>query len=557
MAKKRLLLFLVLLSQFFTTYSQDFNLIGIIDGHLVSIDSLTGQATIFQDLQGLSNVADLTYHDENKQYYSLMNTSNSPSLITIRLDGEYEEIGQLTINGNQIELAEALAYNSTDKKLYAGVSLNGGVSTNDFFSESIVEVDPATGECSLVTEISTNQTNADIDAMTFLGTDLYISDGAPPGANFLSIYKLDFQNLVSASNLTPEYESTYLPIRDFTVIGTSIYFTEERSLRRYRQTSRTVEFVGTTHNFGEFFNGESVVGLSKLMRCDAPEVDLGEDLSVCNGQTYLLDVSNSNATYTWQDGSNGPTFLVSESGTYSVTVENSCGLVRDSIRVDFDEFPMIDLGEDRALCNAGSIILGSDSTIAKYTWIDGSSNSTLEVNRSGIYWVELENSCGIVRDSIEIQFSSFPEIDLGEDLIICDSNSIELDVTIPNASYTWQDGSNLPTLEVQNSGTYWVEVENSCGIASDTIKLVFPKLNDVRVPNVFTPNGDGLNDFFIIDSRLQGSPLRVFQRTGVMVYESKSYQNNWAGSNLPSGVYFWVVTNECGTNYEGWVTILY
>ena len=132
-----------------------------------------------------------------------------------------------------------------------------------------------------------------------------------------------------------------------------------------------------------------------------------------------------------------------------------------------------------------------------------------------------------------------------------------MDATIPNGTYRWQDGSTSATLEARNSGTYWVEVENICGVVRDSVTLVFPELEGIEIPNVFTPNGDGINDYFEIDSKLLGSSLKVFQKTGRPVYESDNYQNDWEGGNLPSGVYFWFITNECGNDYKGWVTILY
>lgn len=232
-----------------------------------------------------------------------------------------------------------------------------------------------------------------------------------------------------------------------------------------------------------------------------------------------------------------------------------------TIPADCNSIPSVDLGEDQVNCNGSSVQLGvtdsSDLLNATYLWSNGSTNSSLSVSQSGIYWLEIQNSCGTARDSISVEFNSFPEIDLGDNRTVCDGNSIELDVTIPNGIYRWQDGSTNSTFEVQNSGSYWVEAENSCGIVQDTVELIFPEFDGIDIPNVFTPNGDGVNDYFVVDSRLLGFPLKVFQRTGRQVFDSKNYQNDWNGENLPSGVYYWLITNECGSKYKGWVTIIY
>lgn len=108
----------------------------------------------------------------------------------------------------------------------------------------------------------------------------------------------------------------------------------------------------------------------------------------------------------------------------------------------------------------------------------------------------------------------------------------------------------------------------------------------LKIPNIFTPNGDGINDYFIIDNDDSGSsdeeneeeerrsyeyesfnPLRdyyirtsltIFNRWGRIVYKSSDYNNDWDGGKLPDGVYFYVL--ECigeknNHRYQGSVRI--
>ncbi len=62
-------------------------------------------------------------------------------------------------------------------------------------------------------------------------------------------------------------------------------------------------------------------------------VDVGNDTTVCEGNTIILDASTPNATYLWQDNSTNPTFTVTQAGTYSVVVNNDCGTTEDSINI--------------------------------------------------------------------------------------------------------------------------------------------------------------------------------------------------------------------------------
>lgn len=82
---------------------------------------------------------------------------------------------------------------------------------------------------------------------------------------------------------------------------------------------------------------------------------------------------------------------------------------------------------------------------------------------------------------------------------------------------------------------------------SSTVRQQVIILEDIEVQNVFSPNGDNINDFFIVTSR--GSyplNLKIFTRTGVLVYENEGYTITWdgrtaSGQELNAGVYFYVL----------------
>ena len=91
----------------------------------------------------------------------------------------------------------------------------------------------------------------------------------------------------------------------------------------------------------------------------------------------------------------------------------------------------------------------------------------------------------------------------------------------------------------------------------------------LKIPNIFTPNGDGINDYFEIGYD-NGQPINdlnryflshklvIFNRWGRIVYESNDYKNDWDGGNLPDGTYFYVLECKGQTqnyNYKGSVMI--
>lgn len=350
----------------FTVSSQNYELIGKLDNHLVSIDSTTGAITIYRDLINYSgeDIRDLTFHKTNGLYYSILQTTSSPALVSISQNADYQLVGPLTLNGNQLLLAESLAYNEVDDKLYAGVSLNGGISTNDFYSETIVEVDPATGNCTFVTELITNRPNPDADVIVFDGNTLYIADGAPPNQNFQSIYQMDITSVGATTNPLEIYASSYVPIQDFTILGQDIYIVEGRNLRKYLILGNSIQFIGATH-LGSEYNGNLIMGLSKREICEVATIDLGQDRTLCSGETLLLDATTAGANYQWQDGSTNPTYLVTQPGDYWVEVDNSCGVTRDSISLAPQA--ILDIPDD-TLCHNQSIILDATVSGATYIW---------------------------------------------------------------------------------------------------------------------------------------------------------------------------------------------
>ena len=81
---------------------------------------------------------------------------------------------------------------------------------------------------------------------------------------------------------------------------------------------------------------------------------------------------------------------------------------------------------------------------------------------------------------------------------------------------------------------------------------------DFEVPNSFTPNGDGKNEFFIIKG-LEAYPkskLTVVNRWGNEVYSSNDYTNTWNAEKLPDGVYFYILDLANSEALKGDVTIL-
>jgi len=106
-------------------------------------------------------------------------------------------------------------------------------------------------------------------------------------------------------------------------------------------------------------------------------------------------------------------------------------------------------------------------------------------------------------------------------------------------------------------GTYHFINTNANGCA-DTVAVTVIAASTV-IPNIFTPNGDGKNDVFEIKGleSYPGSQLIIFNRWGNEVYRADNYLNNWNGSGLAEGTYYYILNRRertgSTTTFKGWV----
>ena len=99
-------------------------------------------------------------------------------------------------------------------------------------------------------------------------------------------------------------------------------------------------------------------------------------------------------------------------------------------------------------------------------------------------------------------------------------------------------------------------------IMANNIDAAIQEVNPLIVPNIFTPNGDNVNDTFFIPGleTYSENELTIINRWGNHVYEKKDYKNDWAGQGLVEGTYYYLlkVKNKTGAwdSYKGYLTLV-
>jgi gliding motility-associated-like protein len=135
-----------------------------------------------------------------------------------------------------------------------------------------------------------------------------------------------------------------------------------------------------------------------------PIVDLGRDTTICEDKTYLLNATNPNAVYLWQDSSVAPTYTVTQPGIYHVKVTLNGCITKDTTNVQYQLKPRFTLGADKLICPGLTFILNPNlnNNGLQFLWQDATVAPTYTVFQSGLYYVDISNYCGPTRDSILI-----------------------------------------------------------------------------------------------------------------------------------------------------------
>jgi gliding motility-associated-like protein len=297
---------------------------------------------------------------------------------------------------------------------------------------------------------------------------------------------------------------------------------------------------------------------------------------VCIGSPLELSVvAVEGVNYFWS----GPSFSSTETSisvenpqsgaVYSLWAENKGCFSKDTIEVTviLQPVPMVDLGPDVVICNGSSITLNGPEDMRRYLWSNGDTASSSAFG-PGLVVLTVRNIQGcsatdsllISGSSPEAAFSSSPAIGALTNMPIAFTDNST------GAPVTWQwnfgNGQNAvvqnPVYPYPSVGTFTVTLivtdANGC---TDTTSADYVIANEIAVPNSFTPNGDGKNDFFVIKG-LEGFPesdLKVFNRWGSEVYDSNAYQNNWDGGDSPDGVYYYVLRLKNAQELKGDITL--
>lgn len=359
----------------------------------------------------------------------------------------------------------------------------------------------------------------------------------------------------------------------------------------------------------EYRNGELLTEtrrdfLFKVVPCDAavtagiqpqPSSELCDDLSIPFGNTSIgaaewhWDFGVESAT---DDTSSlqSPVFVFPEPGTYTVTqIANPGTTCADTATAVFLVYlqPQPLVVPPPPFCGNDPVTLAAEGAFgpsASLLWQLGagsipqtSSDSIVVVQFVGpgeheVALLVAENGCTAFYTTSVVNHpqpvASFSTDPISPQLI---GTSVGLtDTSDPGGgvidSWEWtvageSIGSSAPAVSwiADWPGTFVINLvvidEFGC---SDTTSVPYTIFSEpIRIPNVFSPNGDGLNDAFRIENiEYYNNQLTVYGRWGNKVFEALNYKNQWDANGVPDGTYYFVLEMDDGTSHVGHVTIL-
>lgn len=316
-----------------------------------------------------------------------------------------------------------------------------------------------------------------------------------------------------------------------------------------------------TYNYTDA-NGCSNSATTTITVNPMPTVNAGTYSAVCiDAPDVVLIGTPAGGTFSGT-GVSGSAFDPSsgtQNVTYSYTNAQGCtGSATGTIVVN--PLPLIIAGEDQTVC-VGTMVTLSGSGGVSYSWDNGGINGQpfMPANGVTVFTVSGTDANGCVNsDEVNISVLQVPVTSVSADVV---QGTPVLSVIFTNSSvgattYSWDFGNgqvaNVSNLNNQSSsytnvGNYQVILVASNGVceSSDTLLITVIPLPPpaVHVPNVFSPNNDGANDHFFLETEnAESINLTILNRWGNVVFQTEDLNEKWDGKingdDASEGVYF-------------------
>jgi gliding motility-associated-like protein len=326
------------------------------------------------------------------------------------------------------------------------------------------------------------------------------------------------------------------------------------------------------------------------------QANAGANSTICPGTSHQLGGAPTASggtppyTYQWYPSTglssttvSAPLATPTVPTWYYVVVSDAAGNSDTAmVGVDLYSIYAFNGGSDTSICIGGTATLGginnSNAGGCTYSWSPNVALSSTTAPRpvssttvTTTYVVMITSpNCPSKSYSVTVTVNPLPIVNVCCESTINEGSSVVLNATGATL-YSWSPSNSLSnaytaatTADPIVTTQYYVFGEDANGcIAWDTVTVHVIPSSELVFYNTFSPNADGVNDFFYIGNagKYPGSILEVYSRTGQLVYSKTGYDNSWDGTNygdkLPEATYYYIFKPGDGTEPKfGNVTIL-
>ena len=319
--------------------------------------------------------------------------------------------------------------------------------------------------------------------------------------------------------------------------------------------------------------------------------------AVCKGQTIdLMGNAISNATYTWT-GTGGftshaqnptiPNSTTTNNGTYTLTVALTNPIActeTNTVLVVVNTPSIVTVTPSQTICPNATVTLTANGS-STYSWspatnLSATSGNIVTVTSSSTTVYSVVGTDGNGCNSTATTTLNVAPITAS---IAANppAGDYPLDVQFSNSSvggtaYVWNYGNGTATYTTTSLtdvntnttytavGTYTVSMTTSnsfgCPVQS-SLTVIVTEAFTITIPNVFTPNGDNINDnFFVKTTGLASIEMAIFDRWGLKIWESSSASGMWNGAGSNDGTYFYIIkatsTKNQTKEYKGTILLI-
>ena len=222
-----------------------------------------------------------------------------------------------------------------------------------------------------------------------------------------------------------------------------------------------------------------------------------------------------------------------KSGIYYDTLKTTAGC--DSVVITYltvREKPKPILGADKNICEGQTVLL-NPGNFETYLWQDLSTTQQYSVTKPGTYLVTVTNAfnCKASARIIFRETAKLPTNFLPKDQDLCSGNVLKINVP-GYKSYLWNTGESIRNIEIRKAGNYVLTVTSfdNC-VGTDTLTIQETTCIPIGIPNAFSPNSDGRNDYFnpTINAEILDYQLHIYNRSGQLIFQTKDYATGWDG----------------------------